>query len=408
LAEKNGNPKRVRIYSLKMKICKHFNICGGCKLQDVTYQKQLKLKTNLITRRADKYGVIVKGRLKKILPSPIKYDYRNKMEFTFYAEEDGGVCLGLHGNKQNRRVIELKECFIAGVEVINVLRVTLNFARKHNLKGYHRYKQKGYLRHLLIRKSVSSKELMVIIATTSKGRLKKSEYVKKLLSLTRSRNNGYKITSIFHVVNDSVGDALSFEKVKLLHGKEFLEEDVGRITYRIYNQSFFQTNSRCLRVLYNAAKKLIKPEKKDRVLDLFCGSGGIGLYIAKSVKDVVGIEINEQAIIKAHENMDINGIKNMSFIQADVRLALKDKKDELQGSFNKVIIDPPRAGISRKVFERVVALKIPQVLYISCNPESLFDNSRLFIEAGYKLKVVQSVDMFPHTRHVETLVLLEK
>jgi len=161
-------------------------------------------------------------------------------------------------------------------------------------------------------------------------------------------------------------------------------------------------------VLYNAAKKLIKPEKKDRVLDLFCGSGGIGLYIAKSVKDVVGIEINEQAIIKAHENMDINGIKNMSFIQADVRLALKDKKDELQGSFNKVIIDPPRAGISRKVFERVVALKIPQVLYISCNPESLFDNSRLFIEAGYKLKVVQSVDMFPHTRHVETLVLLEK
>jgi len=391
-----------------MKKCKHFNICGGCKLQDITYQKQLKLKTNLIKKRADKYGVIVKRRLKKILPSPIKYDYRNKMEFTFYAEEDGGVCLGLHGNKQNRRVIELKECLIAGPEVINVLKATLNFARKNNLKGYHRYKQKGYLRHLLIRKSVSNKELMVIIATTSKGRLKKDEYVKKLLSLSRSKNNGYKITSIFHVINDSVGDVISFEKVKLLYGREFLEEKVGRITYRIYNQSFFQTNSRCLKVLYNTAKKLIKPGKTDRVLDLFCGSGGIGLYLAKSVKEVVGIEINEQAIIKAHENMHINSVENMNFIQDDVKLALKDKKEELIGKFNKVIIDPPRAGISRKVFERVVALKIPKVLYISCNPESLFDNIRLFIEAGYKLKVVQPVDMFPHTRHVETLAILER
>jgi 23S rRNA (uracil-5-)-methyltransferase RumA len=391
-----------------MKICRHFNICGGCKLQDLTYSKQLQLKTNLIKKRADKYGIDLKRRFKNILPSPVKYDYRNKMEFTFYAEEDGGLCLGLHGNKQNRRVIELKECLIGGREVINILKKTLDYGRKNKLKGYHRFRQEGYLRHLLIRKSMSSKELMVIIVTTSRGRLKQAEYVKRLLSLRPSNNNGYKISSIFHVVNDSPGDAISFEKVKLLYGKEFLEEKIGRITYRIYNQSFFQTNSVCLKVLYNAAKKLISPEKTDRILDLFCGSGGVGLYLAKGVEEVCGIEINEQAIIKAHENMEINGIKNMSFMQADVRIALKEKLDELKGRFNKVIIDPPRAGISRKVFERVVALEIPEVLYISCNPESLFDNIRLFIEAGYKLKAVQPVDMFPHTRHVECLVSLAK
>ena len=390
------------------RLCGHFGECGGCKLQDITYRKQLELKTNLIKERADKYGVVIKRRLKKILSSPVKYNYRNKMEFTFYAEEDGGLCLGLHGNKQNRRVIELKECLIAGPEVINVLRATLKFARDNNLKGYHRYRHKGYLRYLLIRKSVSKKELMVILITTGDGCFKKQEYIKKLLSLPISESNGYKIAGIYHVINDSVADTVNFEKEKLLYGKEFIEEKVGRITYRIYNQSFFQTNSRCLKVLYAAAKKILKPSKKDKILDLFCGSGGIGLYIAKDVSEVTGIEINEQAIVKAHENMDINAIKNMNFINADVRLSLKDNKEELEGAFNKVIIDPPRAGISRKVFERLIKLNIPKVVYISCNPESLFDNIKLFIEAGYKLKVVQPVDMFPHTPHVETIVLMER
>ncbi|MCK4519253.1 MAG: 23S rRNA (uracil(1939)-C(5))-methyltransferase RlmD, partial [Candidatus Omnitrophica bacterium] len=322
-------------------------------------------------------------------------------------EEDGGLCLGLHGNKQNRRVIELKECLIAGPEVINILKAALMFARDNNLKGYHRYRRKGYLRYLIIRKSVSKKELMVILVTTSQGRFKKEEYIKKLLSLSESKNEGYKITGIYHIINDSAADAVNFEKEKLLYGKEFIEEKVGRITYRIYNQSFFQTNSRCLKVLYESAKKLLKPSKKDKVLDLFCGAGGIGLYIAKSVSEVTGIEINSQAIKKAHENMRINSIKNMNFINADVRLSLKDNKEEFRGKFNKVIIDPPRAGISRKVFERLIELNIPKVLYISCNPESLFDNIRLFIKAGYKLKVVQPVDMFPHTMHVETIVLME-
>ncbi len=391
-----------------MKICRHFNRCGGCKLQDITYRKQLQLKTKLIKERAGKYGVAVKRRLKKIIPSPIKYNYRNKMEFTFYAEEDGGLCLGLHGNKQNRRVIELKECLIAGREVINVLRVTLKFGRKNNLKGYHRYRQKGYLRYLLIRKSLTKKEIMVILVTTGKGRFKKEEYVKKLLSLSRPGNNGYKITGIYHVINDSSADAVKFEKEKLLYGKEFIEERVGRITYRIYSQTFFQTNSRCLRALYAAAKKLLKPSKEDKVLDLFCGSGGIGLYIAKSVSEVTGIEVNSRAIENARENTRINSIKNMKFINDDVRFFLKDNQQELHGKFNKVIIDPPRAGISRKVFESLIKLDIPKVLYISCNPESLFDNIRLFIEVGYKLKVVQPVDMFPHTRHVENIALLEK
>ncbi len=391
----------------KIKICRHFNCCGGCNLQDITYREQLDLKTGLIKKRADKYGVVIKRRLKKILPSPIKYNYRNKMEFTFYAEEDGGLCLGLHGNKQNRRVIELKECLIAGPEVINVLKTTLKFARDNNLKGYHRYRRKGFLRYLIIRKSVSKKELMVILVTTGQSRFKKQEFVKKLLALSKSKNEGYKIVSIYHVINDSIADAVNFEEEKLLYGKEFIEEKVGRITYRIYNQSFFQTNSRCLSVLYKSAKKLLKPSKKDKILDLFCGSGGIGLYIAKDVNEVTGIEINGQAIKKAHENMRINSIKNMNFINADVRLSLKDNKEELEGKFNKVIIDPPRAGISRKVFERLIKLNIPKVLYISCNPESLFDNIRLFIEAGYKLKAVQPVDMFPHTRHVETIVLME-
>jgi 23S rRNA (uracil-5-)-methyltransferase RumA len=205
-----------------------------------------------------------------------------------------------------------------------------------------------------------------------------------------------------------VADSVNFENQQLLYGREFLEEKVGRIRYRIYNESFFQTNSRCLRLLYEAAKKQLKPHKKDRVLDLFCGSGGIGLYIAKDVKEVCGIEINKQAILKAQENMAINKITNMEFINDDVRLALKFRREELEGKFNKVIIDPPRAGISQKVFKRLLELDIPEVLYISCNPDSLFDNLRLFIEDGYKLRIVQPIDMFSHTRHVECLVLLTK
>jgi 23S rRNA (uracil-5-)-methyltransferase RumA len=391
-----------------MKICRHYNICGGCKIQDIPYQKQLKLKTGLVKERALKYGVQIKSRLRQIIPSPLKYNYRNKMEFTFYAEDDGGICLGLHGTKKIRRVVELKECLIAGAEVISVLQATLRYARHKNLKGYHRFRHTGYLRHLLIRKSFSKKELMIIIVTTSKGRLGRAAYLKALLNDKGIKKAGYKIASVYHVVNDLPADAVNFQKQHLLYGRKYIEEKVGKITYRIYNQSFFQTNSRCLRRLYDAALKLIAPKKDDQVLDLFCGAGGIGLYIAKKVKKVVGIEINKQAIKKAHENMQINSVDNMDFINSDVRTALRQKKEELRGQFNKAIIDPPRAGITKRVFEHLIELDIPRVVYISCNPDSLFDNVRLFIEAGYKLVRVQPVDMFPHTRHIETAVLLEK
>jgi 23S rRNA (uracil-5-)-methyltransferase RumA len=391
-----------------MKICRHYNICGGCKIQDLAYQKQLKLKTSLIKERADKYGVKIKRRLKKIIASPLKYNYRNKMEFTFYAEDDGGVCLGLHGTKKIRRVVELKECRLAGDEMISVLQATLRYARSKNLKGYHRFRHKGYLRHLIIRKSFSDKELMVIIVTTSKGRLDRNAYLKTLLRDKALKKTGYKIASVYHVVNDLPADAVNFQKQYLVYGRKFLKEKVKNITYRIYNQSFFQTNSKCLRRLYDAASGLIEPKKGDKVLDLFCGAGGIGLYIAKKVEEVVGIEINKQAIKKAHENMRINSLSNMEVINSDVRTALRENKEELIGKFNKVIIDPPRAGITKRVFEHLIELNIPRVIYISCNPDSLFDNARLFIEDGYKLKTVQPVDMFPHTKHVETAVLLEK
>ncbi len=388
------------------KLCQYFGDCGGCRYQDIDYGKQLIIKKERLIKALEKYDVdYPAGKIKDVIASPRIYNYRNKMEFTFYAEEDGSISCGLHRRGIKNKVLEIEECLLAESVYVDILAATLRYGRNNNLTAYHRYRHKGLLRHLMIRDAKDSKEIMVNLVTSSQGSLDGDKYVEYIKKAVKEP---YTLKSLYHTINDSLGDAINADKQNLLYGDAYIREQVGDITYLISAESFFQTNPYALKILYDKAEELIAPDKGDRILDLFAGSGGVGLYIADKVTKVFGVESNPKSIRDGLMCAKINNIDNIEFITKEVKKALHIHKEDWQSKFNKAVIDPPRAGISKKIFERLIDLAIPRIAYISCNPESLAQNLGYFQERDYLIKDIQPVDMFPHTLHIETLALLEK
>lgn len=388
------------------KLCQYFGDCGGCRYQDIDYDKQLIIKKERLIKALEKYDIdYPAGKIKDVTASPRIYNYRNKMEFTFYAEEDGSISCGLHRRGVKNKVLEIEECLLAEGVYVDILAATLKYGRDNNLPAYHRYRHKGLLRHLMIRDAKDSKEIMVNLVTSSQGSLDEGKFLKYIKEAVKEP---YTLKSLYHTVNDSLGDAISADKQNLLYGDAYIRQQVGDITYLISAESFFQTNPYALKILYDKAEELIDPDKEDRIVDLFAGSGGVGLYIADKVAKVSGVENNPKSVRDGLLCAKINKIDNIEFITEDVKKALHIHKEDWQDRFNKAIIDPPRAGISKKIFERLIRFSIPRILYISCNPESLFQNLEYFQDADYRIKEMQPVDMFPHTPHVETLAVLEK
>ncbi len=381
------------------KICRHFGECGGCAFQDIDYPEQLKLKKKGLEELITSYG------LKTELKPFNFYEnwfYRNKMEFTF-AKDERIIC-GLYGRNdtfKKRRIIDIKECLIFSPEAGKILAAVKGFFEMQGYPVYDKWRHRGFLRNLILRQTRFTHQIMLGLVTTGVFSLNKEGLVKYLSALELEG----KIMSIYWIINDSLSDAVVFEKKELIYGEPFITETLGDFTFYIGIDSFFQVNSLGIKDLYSKVRDYAQLTGREKVLDLFCGLGCIGLYLAKSADFVWGVEINPRSVELAFKNAQVNNIKNISFLNAEVKSFLS-----LNRTFYKDIdvltLNPPRAGISAKVRRQILRLKPKGIFYSSCNPQSLLRDLK-DLSASYKIDFLEPFDFFPHTPHLECLAKLK-
>lgn len=392
--------------------CPHFGECGGCIYQTLPYDKQLELKAGQVKKLLDD---AIKGACDYeffgIKPSPKQYEYRNKMEFSFGDTcKDGPLALGMHKRGSFYDIVTVTDCQIVEQDFRTVLKETLAFFTENGQTFYHRLRHTGYLRHLLVRKAAKTGEILIDLITTTQecgssmgeDTLLK-EWADRLLNVTLSGT----IRGILHTKNDSVADVVKNEGTDILFGEDFFYEELLGLRFKISPFSFFQTNSLGAEVLYSTARDFIREQSslQDKVVyDLYSGTGTIAQMLAPVAKEVIGVEIVEEAVEAAKENTKLNGITNCSFIAGDVLKVL----DEIEKKPDYIVLDPPRDGIHPKAITKILNYGVENMIYISCKPTSLARDLEIFLAHGYTVQKVCCVDMFAATPHVETVCLLSK
>jgi len=380
--------------------CPHANECGGCTHQHIPYEMQLKQKEYEVLKlfkAADIKDFIYDG----IEESPLKFEYRNKMEFTFgNLEKDGEMTLGMHQSGKFHNIIPVEKCKIADNDYNILIDAVLGYCKRNNLTFFHKMTHEGLLRYLVIRKSFRRKELLVNLVTTTQSQHDFSGLVQELLKLKTNNT----IVGILHTRNDSLADAVVNEGYDVLYGRDYIIEEIFGLKFKISAFSFFQTNSLGAEKLYNVVLDYLGDAEGKTVYDLYCGTGTITQIVSKRAEKVYGIELVEEAIDAANENARLNGIENIRFIAGDVGEKLKEIKEKP----DLIVIDPPRPGVSPKALKQIISYGVPEMVYVSCNPKTLVENLQDMAAAGYKVKRMKLVDMFPHTKHVESVVLITK
>ncbi|MBD3264552.1 MAG: 23S rRNA (uracil(1939)-C(5))-methyltransferase RlmD [Candidatus Omnitrophica bacterium] len=373
-----------------MRICRHFSQCGGCSFQDIPYEDQLKIKAKKIRELASRYNIKT-----DILPvnSYNLMHYRGKMEFTF-SKSDGLVC-GLHNKTKKRQVLDIEECLIFSPDTGRILEAVRRFCRERKYSVYNKYSHKGFLRNLILKETKFGKELMVGIVTTSEDNFDEEGFLQCMLSLKLSSP----VKSIYRIINDSLSDAVVFQEKKLLFGKEFIRENILGFNFRIGIDTFFQVNSFAAGDFFKKIREYTSLDKGKSVLDIFCGSGIIGIFLAPEAKFVWGVEVSKEIVGVAWQNAHINRIKNVSFFASDARRFLNN-----EGSFYKnidlLVINPPRSGLSKRIIRAVLRLKPKEIFYSSCNPDA-FCRDISCLRDKYALRFIEPFDFFPHTPHME-------
>ncbi|MCR5517059.1 MAG: 23S rRNA (uracil(1939)-C(5))-methyltransferase RlmD [Lachnospiraceae bacterium] len=387
---------------IKGEVCPHFGSCGGCVYQPVPYEEQLKIKENQIRDLMSE----VEGDYEflSIAPSPVTANYRNKMEFSFGDEyKDGPLALGFHKRASTYDVITPDMCYLVHPDILKVLHAVLDYFAQREVPYYHKFSHDGILRHLLIRRSEATGELLVcLVATSQLSEELVTGYKDAVLSQSICLKGN--IAGILHTVNDSLSDAVIDQGTTLLYGKDHITEKLLDLEFKISPFSFFQTNSKGAERLYSVARDFIGSTKDKVVFDLYSGTGTIAQIVAPVAKKVIGVEIIPEAVDCARANALANGLTNCEFIAGDVLKVIDDIKDKP----DLIILDPPRDGIHPKALPKIIAYGVDKYLYISCKPTSLVRDLKVFLENGYEVEKVQPVDMFPGTGHVETVVLLSR
>ena len=380
--------------------CIHFGTCGGCVWQHWDYQHQLQQKTEEVKESLRKNGLDPNLVLDTIgMENP--WNYRNKMEFTFSPEG----FLGLHEQGNFRNIVPLKECHIAGQNMTQVALSIAKWAKEWNLSGYNKDKHEGLLRHLMVRESFATGEIMVALFATEAPSGNLENAVKELTN--RITNEFPDVKSLLWMENRDWADRTQAEKVHVLSGRDFIYDELCGYRYRLWYNTFFQTNPPQAEKLVELAIEMGDPKKDERMIDLFCGVGTFSLPFAARVKELAGIEIVESSIESAKRNARENGLENTWFLARDARHGI-DEVLSVFGNPDLLLLDPPRSGAGGKVMRKIGRSQPKRIVYVSCNHETFATDVKELIPFGYKLEKVQPVDLFPHTVHVECCALLIK
>ena len=391
-------------------VCSLFPACGGCMYQTMSYEEQLKMKESQIRSLLDE-AIAAAGQtdskgnadycFEGIQGSPKEFAYRNKMEFSFGDEyKDGPLSLGLHKKGSTYDVLTASDCKLVHEDLTRILNCVLNYFQERKTPYYRKMSHEGYLRHLLLRRSESSGEILVCLITSSQREEPLETLVQQVLELPLEGT----VVGFLHIINDSLADVVQSDETRILYGQDFFYETILGLRFKITPFSFFQTNSKGAEVLYSVARDYIGETKDMTVFDLYSGTGTIAQILAPAAKEVVGVEIVEEAVEAARENAAANGLDNCRFLAGDVLKVL----DEITEKPDLIVLDPPRDGVHPKALPRIIAYGVDRMLYISCKPTSLARDLGVLIPSGYRVEKVRLVDMFPQTVHVETVVLLSK
>lgn len=384
--------------------CPHFGDCGGCSYQTMSYENQLKLKEDMVKGILDN---AIKGdyQFEGILGSPVQWGYRNKMEFSFGDEfKDGPLALGMHKKNSFHDIVTVDNCKIVDRDYNIILRCVLDFCAKKELPFYHKLRHEGYVRHLLVRRTTKTKELLVALVTTSDEEMEKKADLMSLVEEIKALDLSAKLCGVIHIINDGLADVVQSDETRVLYGQEYVYEELLGLKFKISVFSFFQTNSLGAEVLYSKAREYIGETKDKLIFDLYSGTGTIAQILAPVAKKVVGVEIIEEAVEAAKVNASLNNLDNCEFIAGDVLKVI----DDLQDKPDLIVLDPPRDGINPKALQKIIDFGVDRMVYISCKPTSLARDLEILQEQGYKVEKACAVDMFPGTVHVETVVLLSQ
>lgn len=380
-------------------VCNIFPECGGCMYQTMSYENQLEMKERQVRELLDGALNGTEYQWEGIHGSPIEFAYRNKMEFSFGdAYKDGPLTLGLHKKGSTYDVLTANDCKLVHEDMTKILTCVHEYFLKRNVSYYKKMQHTGYLRHLLLRRGVTTGEILVHVITTSQEEHNLESLKEELLALPLEG----KIVGIMHIINDSLSDVVQSDETRILYGQDFFYETLLGLRFKISTFSFFQPNSLAAEVLYSVVRQYIGDTKDKVVFDLYSGTGTIAQLAASVADEVIGVEIVEEAVEAAKENAALNNLGNCKFIAGDVLKVLDDLTDKP----DVIILDPPRDGIHPKALPKILSYGVDHIVYISCKATSLARDLPAFLAAGYKVEKACCVDQFCQTVHVETVVLL--
>jgi 23S rRNA (uracil1939-C5)-methyltransferase len=393
--------------------CQYFGVCGGCKVQNLEYDRQLTFKKNVVVNAFKRIGGFEGLDIADVTGSDDIFFYRNKMEFSFSDDkwttdpdaEKEKFALGLHVPRFHSKIIDIHECFLQSEVSNRILNFTRGFFKERGVSIYSTSTHEGYLRFLIIRECKNTPDLMVNLMTYDYDDKLISEYAEQLKAAAPE------VTTLINGVTDKKAQVAFAHGEKVVFGEGIIREKLIRkdgkeFAFKISPNSFFQTNTLQTQKLYDVAVEFGEFTKDDKVLDLYCGAGSIALYISDYVNKVLGVELIADAVMNANENKELNGIENAEFIVSDIKdfLTSSDVKE-----YNKIILDPPRSGLHPKICEILSETHLDRIVYVSCNPSTQARDLKLICERGnYEIEKIQPVDMFPHTYHVENVVSLKR
>ncbi len=379
----------------KTRICPVSRKCGGCQLMNLSYEEQLKFKQAKVVKLLGGFH-----RVNSIIGMENPFHYRNKVQAAFGRTRGGEIISGVY-QSSTHNIVKTDFCLIEDKKADEIIITIRKLVKDFKLTVYDERKGNGFLRHVLVKRGFATNELMVVLVTGTGVFPSKNNFIKALLKVHPE------ITTIVQNINNKFTSMVLGDKETVLYGKGFIEDVLCGSTFRISPKSFYQINPVQTEILYGKAVEFAGLSGKEKVIDAYCGIGTIGIVASKNADEVIGCELNPDAVRDAKVNAKINDVKNIKFICADAgefMLGMKEQGEKCDVLF----MDPPRAGSDKRFLSCAISLSPDKIVYISCNPETQQRDLYYLIKNGYKVKKIQPVDMFPYTAHVETVVLLSR
>ncbi|WP_121664324.1 23S rRNA (uracil(1939)-C(5))-methyltransferase RlmD [Metabacillus litoralis] len=376
--------------------CPIYSQCGGCQLQHLSYEGQLDFKRKQVEQVLARIG---KLDLNQVTVHPTlgmenPWNYRNKAQVPV-GEREGGLVAGFY-QKRSHDIIDMERCLIQQAENDDVVQAVKTICEKHGIRAYNEEKHKGWLRHIMVRYGLVTKEIMVVFVTRTADFPHKNEVI------TEITNQLPQVKSVVQNINNKKTNVIFGDETNVLWGEEYIYDKIGDVKFAISARSFYQVNPEQTKVLYEKALEYAELTGEESVIDAYCGIGTISLFLAQKAKRVFGVEIVPEAIEDAKRNAELNGISNAEFAVGEAEVVIPEWYKQ-GNQANVIVVDPPRKGCDEALLKTILDMKPKKVVYVSCNPGTLARDLQVLELGGYKTVEVQPVDMFPHTTHVEVV-----